>query len=254
MSFAQILAKAISSTESRNDKEAAVAVSLLGNVLKLSYQDTRKYAGLITSEPFAEIMRNFSVLLTARMLPADRQAKKVLTERFKRSEAEVPVRLLICGLMAEKDALGSLLSDHGLFFQHPFQGELDGSVPYINPHYLLRPGSRMPDLDRLSLSGSTDAAPAEVLDDVAKARLMRVFYLAYDLEASIEARPSPRLKSTLKRYRHYSCYVSRLSFNVAKRHQLSALVMMTEKECGIIENAEFPTLWEKSVKPNGDPW
>ncbi|KAH6635023.1 SNF2 family N-terminal domain-containing protein [Chaetomium sp. MPI-SDFR-AT-0129] len=240
--FGVVLTKAVSSMESRNEKMTALTVALLGNALKLSFQGTGKYAGLITSEPLGQLVRDFSVSLTARIHPAERQpgkkSKKVENKNRSKTNVdslgvEVPVRVVVHGLMTEKDVVARFLSDHDLFFQHPFQGELDGSVPYFNPHYLLRPGAEMPDLGRLSLlCGSTNRTPAKVLDDVSKARLMRVFDLAYDPGESMTAKPSPRLKTTLK------------------RHQLSALAMMTEKECGVIDDAKFPTLWEKLTEDN----
>ena len=204
----QILTKTVSSTESLNEKATALTVTLFGNVLKLSVQVTGKYACLITSEPLGRLVRDFSVSLTARILPAERQPEKKSkriekrpNKKFDSLGVEVPVRVLVHGLMAQKDAVARFLSDHDLFFQHPFPDELDASVSYFNPHYLLRPGAEMPDLGRLSLlSGSTDRTPAEVLSDVAKAQLMRVFDLAYDPGESITAKPSPRLKTTLQRY------------------------------------------------------
>ena len=199
----QILTKTVSSSESRNKKATALTVALLGNVLKLSFQDTGKYAGLITSEPLGRLVSDFSVALTARILPTERQSEKRSKKNADSLKVEVPVRVLVHGLMAQKDAVARFLSDHDLFFQHPFQDELHSSVPYFNPHYLLRPGAEMPDLSRLSLlCGFTNRTPAEVLSDVAKAQLMRVFDLAYDPGESITAKPSPRLRTTLQRYRH----------------------------------------------------
>ena len=209
----QILTKTVSSTESRNEKATALTVALLGNVLKLSFQDTGKYAGLITSEPLGRLVSDFSVSLTARILQAEHQPEKRpkgIEKRSKKNvdslQVEVPVRVLVHGLMVEKDAVARFLSDHDLFFQHPFQDELHSSVPYFNPHYLLRPGAEMPDLGRLSLlSGSTDRTPAELLSDVDKAQLMRVFNLAYDPGEFITAKPSPRLKTALQRYWNRPC-------------------------------------------------
>lgn len=191
----------MSSTGSHDGKAAALNVSLFGNVLKLSFQETDQYAGLVACEPLGKVMRDFSVLLTARVLSTERPGGKKAQKSVQSPATKLPVRVILHGLMAEKDAVGSFLSDHDLFFQHPFPSELDSSVPYFNPHYLLRPGSQMPDIGRLSLRGSTDEIPEEVLDDVSKARLMRVFNSAYDPEGSIEAKPSPRLKTTLERWR-----------------------------------------------------
>ncbi len=207
----------MSSTDSRNERATALTVALLGNVLKLSFQDTGKYAGLITSEPLGRLVSDFSVSLTARILPAERQLERRSKNNEKKAKGiesgskkntdslDAPVRVLVHGLMAEKDVVARFLSDHDLFFQHPFQDELDSSVPYFNPHYLLRPGAEMPDIGRLSLlSGSTDRTPVEALSDVAKAQLMRVFDVAYDPGESITAKPSLRLKTALQRYRHCS--------------------------------------------------
>ncbi|KAM7210964.1 SNF2 family N-terminal domain containing protein [Rhypophila decipiens] len=93
----------------------------------------------------------------------------------------------------------------------------------------------MPDLASLSLSASSDVSPADVLDDVSKARLMRVFDLASDHTAVVEVKPSPRLKTTLK------------SVGTNSRR-------MTGRECEVVDNARFPTLWEKSMRPNCNPW
>jgi len=199
----------VSSAKSQDDRAATANISLFGDVLKLSFRDTGKYGGLVASEPLAKVMRDFSVLLTASVLPPKNPAGKKPKDDLQHPEANVLVRVLVYGLISEKDAVGCFLSDHDLFFQHPLPSELDNSVPYLNPHYLLPPGSQMPDLERLSLCDSKNSTPVEVLGDVAKARLMRVFDIAYDPELTIEAKPSQRLRSTLKRYsRHPICLLS----------------------------------------------
>ena len=35
------------------------------------------------------------------------------------------------------------------------------------------------------------------------------------------------------------------------RHQIAALAMMIEKECGTFDNATFPALWEPITGQNG---
>jgi hypothetical protein len=32
-------------------------------------------------------------------------------------------------------------------------------------------------------------------------------------------------------------------------HQVTALAMMAEKECGVVQNAQFPSLWEPLDSP-----
>jgi hypothetical protein len=195
----QIITKTVSSAKAQGDGEVAATVSLLGHALKLAFRDSGKYAGLVTCESLARVVREFSVSLTARVLPPKHHAGKKPKNSFQPEEEAVSVRILICGLRSEMDAVGDILSDDDLFFQHPFPSELERSVPYNNPHYLLPPGAEMPDLEQLSLSDPESTRPVEVLGDVAKARLMRVFDLPYDPGVAIDTKPSARLKSTLKR-------------------------------------------------------
>jgi hypothetical protein len=155
----------VSSVEVQDHEEAAVTVSLLGNVLKLSFRDSGKFAGLVTCEPLAKVMREPSVSLMGNMLPPDQKARKKLKDSFQREEATVSLRILVYGLRATMDAVSTILPDHDLFFQHPFPSEQDKSVPYHNPHYLLPPGAQMPELDQSSLSKSENERPTEVLGE-----------------------------------------------------------------------------------------
>ncbi|KAK4215195.1 hypothetical protein QBC37DRAFT_282203 [Rhypophila decipiens] len=244
--FGVIVTNALSSAQQQTeDSDTSLVVSPCGSILKLSFKNTGKYAGIINSEPLARLLLGFPVQITATMhrpiKPAAKPgSRKVETKSaMSKSNSERPVRLVVCGLMAEKDAVRDLMSENELFFQHPLPVEVTSSIlglRYFNPHLLVRPGSQMPDLASLSLTASSDVSPADVLDDVSKARLMRVFDLASDPTAAVEVKPSPRLKPALK------------------RHQLSALAMMTERECGVVDNARFPALWEHSTRPNGGSW
>lgn len=176
-----------------------------GGILKLSFKSSGNYAGIVNSEPLARLLRDFSIQTAAKFQFPDKNSKRPTAKkdvtRFKPADSslQLRVRLVICGLMSEKDAVSELMSDNDLFFQHPLPIELS-SLPYSNPHFLVRPGSQMPDLAQLSVTaGSSDVLPAETIDDVSKARLMRVFDLASDPMGFIDVKPSPRLKSPLKR-------------------------------------------------------
>ncbi|KAK4198874.1 SNF2 family N-terminal domain-containing protein [Triangularia verruculosa] len=209
-------------------------VSLFGSALKLTLTTTGKYVGLVKCQGLVKALSKFSVTLKARMIKlgaSDRKDKRGTAMPW--SPTDTPLRITVCGLKIESEDLGNMLSDHSLFFQHPFPTEVDPSLLYYNPHYLLRPGTTMPDVAQLTLSGPDEPQVIERLDDVSKARVMRIFDLTYDPSASIEVKPSPRLKATLK------------------KHQLVALSMMTEKEAAIIDQAKFPCLWERSTKPDG---
>lgn len=104
--------------------------------------------------------------------------------------------------MEHKDDIADLLSDEGLFFQHPTPEEYDPVVPYFNPHFLLRPGAEMPRIEDLSVSGCSRPAAGKsaLLDEVDKGRIWKIFDLANGVGALASVAASGRLKSTLREY------------------------------------------------------
>lgn len=113
---------------------------------------------------------------------------------------DCPVRILIYGLMRESTVVGKLLSDTGLYLQHPSATEYDRLVRYNNPHFLIRPGSLMPKLEELPfLSESATSTASDSLDEASKSRFMRIFDLASESGISPQVEPSSRLLSSLKR-------------------------------------------------------
>lgn len=53
--------------------------------------------------------------------------------------------------MKDTAKIGVILSDDGLYLQHPSPAQYGLELEYHNPHYLVRPGSEMPKLEELSL-------------------------------------------------------------------------------------------------------
>lgn len=102
--------------------------------------------------------------------------------------------------MEDASEIGTILSDVGLYLQHPSPAECDLQMKYHNPHYLVGPGSEMPKLEELSLR--SDAKDQEIrcpLDETSKARILRVFDTAYDaISEPLAVAPSERLATTLK--------------------------------------------------------
>ena len=94
--------------------------------------------------------------------------------------------------------MGNLLSDAGSFLQQPSASECDTTVEYFNPHYLTRPGARMPTLND-SVGVLEEAGMTEILDEVNKNQLMQIFDHA-DANDYLPSQiiPSPRLRSTLR--------------------------------------------------------
>jgi hypothetical protein len=222
-----------------------------GDILKLYFQDSNKYAGLLLLPVLSQILEEFTVSLTATLTaPQSRQGQNTNKDKIRSlsPSQECSVRIIVNGLICEKNAVSDLLSGAGLYLQHPSPSEYDRRVEYFNPQYLLRPGSQMPKLEELMIaSGVGSLAMPDSLDEADKSLLMRIFDSANAIGAVLRAEPSTRLRTTLKEYVALAIICG--CINNRNRHQLAALAMMTEKELGILEGTGFPSLWEVSVNP-----
>jgi len=138
------------------------------------------------------------------------------------------LRLIVFGFMLEKQVVAKVLSDGDLYLQHPSLSECGSRVPYFNPQYLVRPGGSMPKLESLTITRRTRSAAGtrDALTEIERNRMLQIFESAHDPDATFGICPSSRLQTVLK------------------DHQLSALAMMIEKECGTFDVAKFPRLWE----------
>lgn len=233
--FGAVIEKAVSSFKGRGGvKQVPVTVAAWGYSLKLSFFDTKKYAGIIKNAALVRLLQEFSVTLTATLLAPTTKQNTFTASKSSSIDIpeECPVRIVVYGLMTDCDAIGEILGDAGLCFQHPLAIEYEHQVAYHNPHYLLRPGSEMPKLEELSLAETSREAEKNLLDESDKGILMRLFDEAGNsgMEASME--PSARLRSTLK------------------EHQITALAQFTEIEAGVLIDKKFPSLWELSSGPN----
>lgn len=228
--FGVIVTTLVSSV--RGEEEARrfpVTIKPSGDILKLYFRDSNKYAGIITipalcgllSDPHAGIRLDATIYVSkSDSKPPKRKDHRIVPT------SEHSVRILVYGLNTEKNTIGNILSDADVYLQHPFVTEYDQGVEYHNPHYLVRPGGSMPRLEDLSLD---DNMPSQdqpsVLSESTKSQIFRIFDFADGLGASVHVNPSPRLRSSLL------------------AHQLQALGMMVEKEYGIVDCPKFPSLW-----------
>lgn len=120
----------------------------------------------------------------------------------------------------------------------------DRNLEYWNPHYLVPPSSKMPNLGNLTLSsdqGSTVAS--EKLNELNMNRFTQLFNSADDSGIQSQVVPSLRLQSTLK---PLVCQQFRENMLIRYSHQLMALTMMCEKGCGILNKGSFPSLWKQA--------
>ncbi|RYP73408.1 hypothetical protein DL770_007777 [Monosporascus sp. CRB-9-2] len=235
-----IVEASVSTTDHREVADCPVTIHSDGEVLSLCFSDSGRFAGIIASRGLKKLLERHKVRVTA-ALCCEQPHKDKKTKISKKSDdsaskwrlQDAIARVVVYGRMEDKDDIANLLSDAGLFFQHPALDEHDPGVPYFNPHLLLRPGAEMPKIEGLSISDSQRAATkGGLLNEVNQGRIWRIFELANGAGTSAVVASSPRLRSTLR------------------KHQLQALAMMIERECGVIEGAKFPSLWQGPSDPH----
>ena len=170
-----------------------------GDIVKLTFEDSNKFAGILNLPVLCRLLDDFTVKLKASLITVQESPSKSKAHKQKSFVEECAIRMVVYGMKEDKVAVGRLLSDADLYLQHPSALECI-STEYYNPHYLRRPGSEMPKLEDLSLS--TDHAVVSIrdrLDEVDMARLLRVFDSSGD-DGTVELAtidPSPRLNGTL---------------------------------------------------------
>ncbi|QGI63983.1 hypothetical protein CEK27_007954 [Fusarium fujikuroi] len=203
----------------RQESEAMVNIRQCGSIIKLSTADTDEYAGLVTDFP-PDLLQRPSVKVSA-----------VLT-------APASLRVIILSHIEEAAEIGTLLSNNDLFLQHPSSQDIeyfDLEMEYFNPHYLIIPGSCMPQLEDLAIEYNDSTSAASLtLDEQKKGQLIGIFDTAADLSIRPTTEPSPRLQTRLKEY------------------QLKALTVMSEKECVNVESPQCPSLWVARDVSNGE--
>lgn len=116
-----------------------------------------------------------------------------------------PLRIIIYGLLSEKNDVADLPDEGGLFLQYPEESEYDRRVKYLNPMYLLPPGKDMPRILNPSTAGGPkngdDSVDPEELGEVERSRMLRIFDEPFGpAKSSMLFKQSTRIISTLKEY------------------------------------------------------
>ncbi|KAK0715223.1 SNF2 family N-terminal domain-containing protein [Lasiosphaeris hirsuta] len=220
-----------SSSSFSGPRAAPIFALVYGKILKLTFSDSGKYAGILNSPVLCSLPQDFKVRFSARLLPPDREPEPKPGKQQLKLPKLCPVRIVIYAMRGDEGVIGHKLSDAGLFLQHPAAHECNSeSVRYSNPHYLARPGSEPPKLEEWSLTtNGSSPSKADRLDEVGMSRLLRIFDFAESdgSGVSVTVDPNARLSSTLM------------------SHQLVALAMMIEKECGIVDNPRSSLRWRE---------
>jgi hypothetical protein len=151
---------------------------------------SKKYVALLdhdTAQAIAVLSRKYSVTFTAALEALDPGPKKRVQKNHH------TLRIIIYGLYKDSEAIGQLLSEHKLYLQQPSQ--FDSSVAYLNPQYLLRPGSEF----KPSLQGGVQGSSRDHrMNQEAKSQVLRVFDTAAGPTSFSEVQVSSRLITVLK--------------------------------------------------------
>ena len=179
----------------------AVVLSPFGDVIKLSFEDSGKYAGILALPILCKLKIEFAIEYTATIALSDcEHSQRIASKKNKKRDTtyKVDVRIVIYGAKAEQSSVSQILSDAGLYLQHPLATELCKDVEYWNPHLLLRPGSQMPKLGTLSISmGTNQVTTSESIEETQKNRFMQIFNSANGPNGHSSVKPSSRLKTVL---------------------------------------------------------
>ncbi|KAH8897760.1 hypothetical protein GQ53DRAFT_679117 [Thozetella sp. PMI_491] len=217
-------------------------ISFSKTIAKLYLQGQDTCIAVLVSEPLDNLLKQFPITLVATVCGKKQKSSKSLKRQVADPESAphlFQVRIFVYGLMEQEAAIGDALSRASLFLQHPGAHEIDESVKYHNPQYLLPPGQDMPPIETLRVSvccrpqTNRDGTSRSTLQELERSQILKIFDSAYEVPSFASIEQSARLLTELK------------------KHQLEALVMMVEKEAGIYDNASFPTLWKPFTEHKG---
>jgi hypothetical protein len=203
--------EATSSVNAKLPSECTPAIlSFEGKVVRIHLEGTSTRAAILISDALSRLVQDFSITLTATICGKKARSITIRDEEVK-SKTLGPrlcsVRVIVYGILDEKDAVADALSEGGLFLQHPGEAEFDREVKYVNPQYLLPPGENMPPIENLRISRCCVARDnttsiREKLGELDKGRILSIFDSSFNFDARLveTIKPSPRVRTSLKWY------------------------------------------------------
>ncbi|KAF5986264.1 hypothetical protein FBULB1_2486 [Fusarium bulbicola] len=215
-------------TLSKDLSNAPIELRFSGHVISLHVEGSGNYMGRIDSKAIVDLVQNYQVTLVA-TLECPPVKKQKSTESFQTPKT---LHVVIYGLRKDVDDIGDFLEDSELFLQHP--SKYDTRLEYLNPQYLLRPGSSIPRADCATFQAlANQHSSDQVMEDKAKCEVHQVFDSASGPSTFTQVQPSPRLRTSLK------------------EHQKKALAMMVERDSGLLDDTTFPSLWDTVTTSDG---
>ena len=121
------------------DARIDVALKVSGKTVTVRHQESMAYGGLLSqnlARPLIEISKQHRVTLAAFIM------KPTGGKDDQKVAHPCQLYITVYGMQEAGRDVGEVLDQAGIFLQHP--SSYDPAVPYINPHYLVRPGGTHP--------------------------------------------------------------------------------------------------------------
>lgn len=172
-----------------------VALKVSGASMTVRHHESMAYGGLLRqslAKTLIEIICRYQVTLVAFiLLPAE--GKNVpQADRF------CQLCITVYGMQEAGRHVGDLLDQAGIYLQHPTS--YDPTIPYINPHYLVRPGGTPP-VPTLETQTALPIRPSIALSTDQRLKgdvLQMIDSSAQGPSNYSEITPSSQLRTTLK--------------------------------------------------------
>lgn len=185
---------------------APVLITFNDKILTLQYEGSGKHAGVLISETLFRLVRQCAVTLAATLSKAKGNSLDQAQLSYN-SFAAHSLRIVVYGLLSEKDKVTHILDGGELFLQQPEASEYDRRVRYFNPMYLLRPGEEMPRIDGTSTTAARGQVVASsheaMLREAEWSRVLNIFDEASGPNPGtlVDVKQSCRIVTELKEYK-----------------------------------------------------
>ncbi|CVL05442.1 related to helicase-like transcription factor protein [Fusarium mangiferae] len=192
--FGELLIEFLSpATLSEDLSHVPIELRFSGHVISLHVEGSGNYMGRIESKAIVDLVEDYQVTL-ATTLECPPVKKKKSADSFQTPKT---LHIVVYGLRKDMNEIGDILEGSELFLQHPT--EYDTRLEYLNPQYLLRPGSTIPRADGAAFQAiEKQHSPEQVMAEKAKSEVHRVFDSASGPSTFTQVQPSSRLRTCLQ--------------------------------------------------------
>ena len=172
-----------------------VALKVSGTSMTVRHHESMVYGGLLRqnlAKTLIEITCQYQVTLFAYILvPAE-------GKNVPQADCFCQLCITVYGTQESGRYVGEILDHAGIYLQHPTSS--DPNVPYINPHYLVRPGGTPP-VPTLGKQAALPIRPSIALSTDQRLKgdvLQMIDSSAQGPSNYSEITPSPQIRTTLK--------------------------------------------------------